>query len=112
MSKTLTRLIALVTVFCMLFTAEVSAGKGYGKSSGKKKTGFFCKVGHAIKKAVHKAGKAIKTAAQKTGKAIKTAVKKTGKAIKNAAIKTGKAIKVTGAKINNAVKDRRVWMEQ
>lgn len=113
MSKTWTRLIALVTVFCMLFSAEVFAGKGYDQSSGgKKKVGFFCKVGKAIKKATQKAAKAIKTAAQKTGKAIKTAAKKTGQAIKNAAIKTGKAIKVAGAKINNAVKDSGVWMKK
>lgn len=113
MSKNWTRLIALVTVFCMLFSAEAFAGKGNDQSSGgKHKVGFFCKVGHAIKKATQKVAKAVKTAAQKTGKAIKSVAKKTGKAIKNAAIKTGKAIKVTGAKINNAVKDSGVWMKQ
>lgn len=113
MSKNWTRLIALVTVFCMLFSAEVFAGKGYDQSSGgKHKAGFFCKVGQAIKKATQKVAKAVKTAAKKTGQAIKTVAKKTGKAIKNAAIKTGKAIKVTGAKINNAVKDGGVWMKQ
>lgn len=124
MSKNWTRLISLVVVFCMLFSAEVFAGKGNDQSSGgKHKAGFFCKVGHAIKKATQKVAKAIKTAAKKTGKAIKTVAKntgkaiknvaiKTGKVIKNAAIKTGKAIKVSGAKINNAVKDSGVWMKQ
>ena len=100
MSKNWTKLIALVTVFCMLFSAEVFAGKGYDQSCCKKKTGFFAKIGKALKKATQAAGKAIKTAAKKTGKAIKTA-----------AIKTGKAIKVAGAKINNAVKDSGVWMK-
>lgn len=95
MSVNWTKPLALVTVFLMLFTVEAFAGKGYHQSSGgKKKPGFFCKVGAAIKKVT-----------QKTAKAIKTGVHKTGKAIKKAAINTGKAIKVTGAKINNAVKD-------
>ncbi len=114
MSKNWTKLLALIVMFCMLFSIEAFAGKG--KTGCNKKPGFFAKIGKAIKnatqktakavkKATKKTGQAIKTAAKKTGTAIKTAAKKTGKAIKNAAIKTGKAIKVAGAKINNAIKD-------
>jgi len=102
MSVNWTKPLALVTVFFMLFTMEAFAGKGYHQSSGgKKKPGFFCKIGKAIKKV-----------SQNTAQAIKTGVKKTGTAIKNVAVKTGKAIRVTGAKINNAVKDSGVWAKQ
>ena len=120
MSRRFTRIVALVTILCMLFSVEVFAGKGSSCSGHKK--GFFAKVGAAIKNtakkvakaakcAVVKTGKAIKTAAKKTGEAVKNAAVKTGKAIKCAAVKTGKAIKVAGAKINNAVKDSGVWIK-
>ena len=122
MSKPLSKIIALVTVFAMLFSADAYAGKGSQKY-GKQKQGFFCKVGAAIKKASQKAAKAVKTAAKKTGKAIKNAAVKTGKAIKNAAVKTGQAIKnaavktgqaikTGGAKISNAAHDSAVWAKQ
>ncbi|MFA7146712.1 MAG: hypothetical protein WC221_09005, partial [Candidatus Riflebacteria bacterium] len=100
MSKPLSKIIALVTVFAMLFSADAYAGKGSQKY-GKQKQGFFCKVGAAIKKA-----------SQKVAKAVKTAAVKTGKAIKNAAVKTGQAIKTGGAKISNALHDSAVWAKQ
>ncbi len=109
MATRFTRLIALVTILCMLFSVEVFAGKGSDCSGHKK--GFFAKVGAAIKNVAKKAVKAAKCAVVKTGKAIKTVAKKTAKAIKCAAIKTGKAIKVTGARINNAFKDSGVWIK-
>lgn len=110
MSTRLTRIIALLTVFAMLFSAEVFAGKG-SHCHGKKKHGFFAKVGAAIKNTAKKVGKAAKCVVVKTGKAVKNVAKKTGKAIKTAVVKTGKAIKVSGAKINNAVKDSGVWIK-
>jgi hypothetical protein len=83
MSRSLTRIIALVAIFCMLFSVEAFAGKG----SGHKKQGFFAKIGAKIKHASQKVGHAVKTAAKKTGKAIKKAAKKTGQAIKTTAKK-------------------------
>ena len=82
MSKRWTRIIALVSVLCFLFSVQVFAGKGTG-SSKKKKSGFFTKVGKSIKKVAIKTKKAIKKASKKTAKAVKKAAKKTGKAIKN-----------------------------
>lgn len=108
MSKHWTKTIAIVAMLCMVLSSEVMGGPG----SGKKKMGFFAKIGHAIKKASHKAATAVKNAAVKTGQAIKNAAVKTGQAIKNAAIKTGHAIKTAGAKVANGVMDSGVWAKQ
>ena len=110
MSKSWTKTIAIVAMLCMLLSTDVFAGPG--SSGGKKKMGFFAKIGKAIKQASHKAATAVKNAAHKTATAIKNTAVKAGQAVKNAAIKTGHAIKTAGAKMVNGVMDTGVWAKQ
>ena len=121
MSKLTNRVIACVTVFCMLLSVSAFAGGGYGK--GKKKVGFFAKIGAAIKTAAHKAATAVKNAANKAKTAVKNTANKAATAVKNAAIKTkesikagakkvGMGIKTAGAKVSNALHDSSTWVKQ
>lgn len=97
-SKNWTKFLSIITVFFMLFSAQVFAGNGGSFHHKKKKCGFFSKIGKCIKKAVHKTCKKIKKAAKKAAKKIKKTAKKIAHKIKC-------GIKTAGAKINNAIKD-------
>lgn len=73
-------------------------------SRGGQLSGFFKKIGKAIKKGAKAVGKGVKKAAQTVGKGVKTAAKTVAKGVKTAVKAVGKAFKKLGKKIAKVVK--------